>query len=171
MGGKVDAMEKHILKHIRKIRSLSQAEVCAEFELRTGRHLSDSTLSAWENGQRRVFADDLVVLREIYGISLDVLCGRVGLDEHSDLFPSFAALPENEKSIINHLFNSWMGDTHGLINLMAMYMIFPEDVRGELLLYLITRFEEEKAKGNINSDLRIDSDLVVAGLENLMKKR
>lgn len=60
------------LRKYRKLKGLTQAEVCARLTL-LGRPMQQSNYALIESGHRNIFISDLVALKQIFGVSYNDL--------------------------------------------------------------------------------------------------
>lgn len=111
-----------MLHNIRTLRGYTLKYVANKFAEITGDIISEQTISAWERGTRRIYADQLYTLSLIYGCSMETLmnkpCDRTG----SRVVDEINSLPPHEKDIIMYIATEWDGDVHALINSVAEYV-------------------------------------------------
>jgi len=67
------------IKYYRKKLGLTQVELAEKL------NVSQSTITSWENGNRRPDLDFLPVLAQIFGISVDELLGRESVSEQENI--------------------------------------------------------------------------------------
>lgn len=73
-------MLKDEIRRLRKGLKLSQAELAEAL------HVSQPTITSWENGIRKPDIDMLPVIARFFNVSLDVLCGFEKVDDDRELW-------------------------------------------------------------------------------------
>ncbi len=74
-----DNMLNDNIKYYRKKLGLTQVELAEKL------NVSQSTITSWENGNRRPDLDFLPILAQLFGISVDELLGRESVSEQENI--------------------------------------------------------------------------------------
>lgn len=170
MGKSIKSRIAKNLKDMRYIRGYTLREVCAMYSECSGEALSPSALSAWENGDRSPHRFSVDILADVYECSVDVLLGRICGKRDEDILADFSALDPGAQSIVRFLARSWSGDLPALINACGCYAAMPENYRGDVSLYWITKYQEAKDRGLLLSDVSVDDSYLSAALDTLIRK-
>lgn len=88
---------------------------------------SDSLISAWEHGQRQMYAETLWRISRALECTMDSMMVQGGGLEKAEF--AFERLKGNEQAILRHAAKEWKGDQHALIRAVGMYMQLPASFR------------------------------------------
>lgn len=119
------------LKKERKARGITIKELAEEIEAESGEEISESTISMWENGKRRIYSDQLYYVCKALRISPMTLFGDGSLASEIDkrLQDEVLMLPKDEKEIFYYLFYKWDGNPRALVKFLGLYMSLPKKLR------------------------------------------
>lgn len=120
------------IKRLRKAKHITQRELADMYSERTGVAISANMISMWENGQRRLFADQVYYICRC----LEITPTMVSPVPH-DLDDSFVVrdidfLKPQERRILTYMFNIWDGDPKAMIHFIGLYMSLPRQLRQDI---------------------------------------
>ena len=128
---------------------MSQIEVALKYEELTGKRWSQTQISAWENGTRRIYADQLYTLAEIYHCTP---CALLCDTKHSinRLVADIESLPHRHKETMLYATVDWPGDTMALVENLRVYMRMPPECRRRCIEYELYEYEQAYIRGELN---------------------
>lgn len=136
------------LKAYRRVRGMSQIEVAMKYADLTGKTISQTQISTWENGSRRIYADQLHTLAKIYNCTpYDLMDDK----KHSvdRLHSHIEVLPSRHKETMQYAAVNWPGDTMALIENLRVYMQMPPEYRRRCIEYELYEYEQARIRGEL----------------------
>lgn len=140
---------------------LSQKDFADKMSLETGRIVSAATVSAWENGHRRIPADVLHKISSVIG------CSSYFIFPHSKVYSSkdmllleyIKSLPDRDKETLLYMSEDWKGDPRAFWEFGRLYAVLPEYRRELIARTGIEVYKEAVAEDDPEIDQDIDVDL------------
>ena len=137
------------LKTIRQIRGYTQLYVAEQYERITGSPTTQTTVSCWESGDRRIYADQLYALSQIYKVTpMSLLTDDTGECEPR-LVTEIDNLDRRHKETLLFAATEWDGDSSALIENTRVYMSLPKFRRRRIVEYELYEYFDAYRLGEL----------------------
>lgn len=161
------------LRRERTARGITIKQLSEMIEANGGGYVSESQISLWENGKRRIYADQLKYICKSLRMSPIPL---LGCDtENNDLKikrlqDEVVLLPEDELEIFYHLFYKWNGNPRAMVKFIGLYMSLPRELRLDIAGMGITMYKIGAKSDQLDhSAPKVDFDYIDTAWEKLLK--
>lgn len=138
------------IREIRNLRNLSLPEVSQIIVDKCGMDVSANLLGMWERGERRIPVEYLDCICKALECTPNLLCPGFNAVPSDRIMQEFAALPDDEKEILEFAATQWDGNTHALIHFSNLYMALPRHWREDIAYIGLSIFEKACAKGDVD---------------------
>ena len=158
------------IRAVRKVRGMSCHDLADKISEILNTPISEASVSSWERGDRRIFADQLSAVSKVLHAPVCLFTGDCS-EEESDLIESVKAFSDHHKDIVKYACLRWDGDKDALIEFVALYMKLPKSFRREISGMGIILYElAERAEQVIQSGPSPDMEYIENHWKKLFKK-
>lgn len=138
------------LRTMRELRKMSIKQLAHEASALSDTTISATMISYWENGKRRIYADQLEILCRALDCSPTNILPSFSGKSDSKALERYSSLPDDEREIIKHCASTWKGNSRALVYFMGLYMTLDLFFRKDLAEYGIWKYEEAVRKGHLD---------------------
>lgn len=111
--------------------------------------LSTNLISMWERGERNVSVAHTNMICKALGCTPNDLLPGYQSDIGDAFTRKYADLTSHARKIVSFAANQWHGNLPALVELNAMYMSMPPQMRASVALYMISTYEKLKSVGAV----------------------
>ena len=163
------------IRAARKARGYTLSELADRYQKYGGGIISANTIGAWERGEKRIYADQLLYLSYALECTVYTLYDLRPLCEddkkQSDLlYDEMISLPQEERKTLFRAFRVFDGNTHTLIKFLKLYILLPAHRREEIAFMGLLQYDKAKEAGELKEELTDDEYAdIEKGWRNLNK--
>lgn len=163
MKGKNTKLIGENLRRCRKRADMTLTELSNAL-LELGHDVNFNTLSSWERGENRMYADripDIARLLNCHPADFFTVAPNEENDEAAFLTEKIMNMPHDLREIIIHAILKWKGDLKIIIELVGMYMSLDGTSRHDIAWHIVHLYQMAQANGKLRPDSpTVDVDYV-----------
>jgi transcriptional regulator with XRE-family HTH domain len=137
-----------------------------------GIEVSEKTVSAWESGRNQISAEKLFYVTRALGCTVQSIYAVDIVDPDARLLQELCALSDKERAILMYAATQWQGDTHALIEFVALYMSLNKKTRFDIAGMGVHQFSKAHAAGELVPGVpEVDIDMIEQKWLRLLKDK
>lgn len=158
------------IREIRKEQNMTIRQLADAISEKSGESYSESMISMWESGKRRIYADQLwYICRVLKTNPTHMFPVPIEHDVESTI-DEVKSFREEEYNIFLYMLTSWNGNVNALIQFIGLYMSLPKQLRQDIAGMGIHMYELGLKEHKVVKDApKIDFDYLKDTTDKLWK--